>query len=115
MKFRGWNGKRMTREYTLQDMLVQQLEHNGLKDNWMQFTGLHDKNGKEIYEGDVLRVGVIEKTKQNREVVYENGAFFTLVPADKKMVSSDHLVAYYSKEEIEIIGNIYENPELLKA
>lgn len=71
----------------------------------MQFTGLKDKSGKEIYEGDIVkhRNGV-----HKVEYVEEFCSF--------QMGLSDHVldqeVGDYS--EVEIIGNIYENPELLK-
>ena len=56
-----------------------------------EFTGLNDKNGKEIFEGDVLNFG----NNNHVEVKFENGAF-----TDFKYC--------------EIIGNIFENPDLVK-
>jgi uncharacterized phage protein (TIGR01671 family) len=85
-------------------------------DGWyvMQFTGLHDKNGKEIYEGDILRIEHPYKDREYiGEVVYEyymfmvNGFYFTHYdnPSD----------AFEEMKYVEVIGNIYENPELLKV
>lgn len=64
----------------------------------MQFTGLHDKNGKEIYEGDIIKWGVhVGAVKWiNSCIVFGDG--FGLFPCNLTS---------------EIIGNIYENPELL--
>ena len=81
-----------------------------------QFTGLKDKNGKEIYEGDIgKRTMKMPRFKQEMqilvdcwEIVFDKGAFSTrLFGSDKPSRYSDRF------EEIEIIGNIYENPELL--
>ncbi len=62
----------------------------------MQYTGLKDKNQKEIYEGDILKNS--RGFKEVVEILEENG-----------YLGYD---LHWSKEEI--IGNIYENPELLK-
>ena len=71
-----------------------------------QFTGLHDKNGKEIYEGDIL-----EDSLGRRKVVeyYQDG--FWLNASLEGAEWSLRLTHKSSK----IIGNIYENPELLKS
>ncbi len=67
----------------------------------MQFTGLFDKNGKEIYEGDIISWQGFKK-KAWQEVKYDTKRG-VLLPF--KVTLSD---------EISIIGNIYENPELIK-
>lgn len=69
-----------------------------------QFTGLKDKNGKEIYEGDIIRVN-----GRNMEVFFKDGYFGWGQEHDGKY-SFDP----FDGEEVEVIGNIYENPELIK-
>ena len=77
----------------------------------MQFTGLHDKNGKEIYEGDVVLATMVD-AKTYRGVVewQDDSADF-----DISHPELGHQVAFGLDESCyEVIGNIYENPELLK-
>jgi len=74
----------------------------------MQYTGLKDKNGKEIYSGDLIKSG---KTGLDYKVVWndENAAWESLCTNPER----DYCLMPYSWCDGEIIGNIYENPELL--
>ena len=75
----------------------------------MQFTGLHDKNGKEIYEGDVVRYNhVYLDHPVDFEVMFDEGGF------GQRRIDGEEVSDWYEWEELEVIGNIYENPELLK-
>ena len=79
----------------------------------MQYTGLKDKNDKEIYEGDIVEITwAYDKSIHKFKVYYDSeNAYYSL-----KEIGRDDLdvLCGYSKEQIEIIGNIYENPNLLK-
>jgi uncharacterized phage protein (TIGR01671 family) len=70
-----------------------------------QFTGLHDKNGKEIWEGDVCDTYSYDYGHQKQVVIFKNGSF-----------CFDYMgwaMSEYKINLTEIIGNIYENPELI--
>lgn len=82
----------------------------------MQYTDLNDKNGKEIYEGDILKDHhlVLFSAKKGEiyvdcyaVVTWLHGGFYARQIGDEKLRS-------LSIENYEIIGNICENPELLK-
>lgn len=69
----------------------------------LQFTGLLDKNGKEIYEGDLMSY----MNTEPKEVVFHKGCFCHKI--------SDGLYHIFGDKNWEIIGNIYENPDLITS
>ncbi|MEK2588761.1 YopX family protein [Lentilactobacillus buchneri] len=83
-----------------------------------QFTGLKDKNGKDVYEGDILawHSNIYRKHDWVGLVLYR-GAGFAVQESDKSYSSPEWLDCACRKDAniIEVIGNIHENPELLKG
>jgi len=72
----------------------------------MQYTGLKDKNGKEIYEGDVVKEG------EFKYIIQWGAAGFMIRGIGVR--HSEYITSFDFLNEYEIIGNIYENPELIK-
>ncbi len=79
----------------------------------MQFTGLTDKNGKKIFEGDIVKIHPYHSAGIHTEAIaivcFDRGAFSGKI--------SDHnpsSLYMYEKWRIEVVGNIHDNPELLE-
>lgn len=109
IKFRAWERKR-DRMLDWDDLQMEELwailrgEVDALY-VLMQFTGLRDKNGKEIYEGDVVTCYDYKPAK----VFFKGGSFMSYIDEHSYLELSQSSFL----EDFEVIGNIYENPELL--
>jgi len=121
IKFRAWDGERIRHEFMVarprmsdclsvmaSEKFAQSVYH--LKE-WklMQYTGLRDKNGIEIYEGDIIRYGASKET----------GIVADVYIPDKVVEWHEKIAGFgLDKESIEdmyeVVDNIYENPELIK-
>lgn len=112
IKFKVWTGEKMLGPY---DLSQHPSYWVGLEDgDRLLITTIKDKNGKNVYDGDIIR----DDTSRNKKVFFKNGAF-GCEESKRKSFYSDEIVKVfyplsdYYQNEIEIIGNIYENKDLL--
>ena len=117
IKFRAWDKEikqwvLIWEDFSLENGELTHYDKDALV--LMQFTGLLDRNGKEIYEGDTVKLGTLkEEDEENIEAIEK--VFFS----DGRFITTHHgfPVSSWAKNEncyIEVIGNIYENPDILK-
>lgn len=114
IKFRAWDGEKMTPAFYMGSYLS--MNYSG---KLMQYTGLNDKNGKEIYEGDVVEFFSRDGMRNPFEMIERHVIEWR--SGDSDMYHGFPLtwnfygtLKWSDKSTIEVIGNIYENPELIK-
>lgn len=106
IKFRGW----------FDDIGMREVTDTETGCILMQYIGLKDKNGKEIYEGDILRIKHYGEPYGVCTITYipERGGFYRQGKEDIGSIRGDAMDYHSPSFKQEIIGNIYENPELLE-
>lgn len=116
IKFRAWNkkDKKMFSWGQIQHKFdsVWWSDVNNGRFVLMQYTGVKDQNGKEIYEGDIVHVTDFFHCddKVYKGVVKSAGGYYQI---EGQGIRNSPLGWIISSDDIEVIGNIFENPELL--
>jgi len=128
IKFRCWDGERMFENIGLTPIEVIVYDfHNGKMipptEDWrfgrdtvniMQFTGLKDKNNKDIYEGDVMRKHTPYNEEWDTKFTYYKVSFGIINDRMQWFLHRFSTLPYVGNfNELEVVGNIYENPNLL--
>lgn len=110
-----WTYGHYAKQYDVPQMYAGNGHECIYEDTLCQYTGLTDKNGTKIFEGDVVRISEDYYDGlhySGNEVYYSDGAFCVEYETPEYDVTS---IGFLVKEgvEVEVIGNIYDNPELL--
>jgi uncharacterized phage protein (TIGR01671 family) len=118
IKFRAWDKEtglwygNYGEPFTLKDAMGK-MWHTGLdRLEFMQYTGLKDKKGKEIYEGDIVRIGSLDGEPLGEIEWISDQAQYEIRDNDKYQFGGEHVNELHTRY-FEVIGNIHENPELL--
>lgn len=134
-KFRAWDGLNKKMSYwTMNDLCTysEKDEKPNALDEWMQFTGIIDDKGKEVYEGDIVKVWDTQN-KPDPDDEEDNKEHYKECLDDAylctQVVEKSEYGGYFCEEDngeycpplgsqddvtVEVIGNIYQNPELKK-
>ncbi|EPV9394198.1 TPA: hypothetical protein R4K09_001653 [Campylobacter coli] len=117
--FRVWDKdeKCFLDPYTKSRAVVKNLPNEKLLNLEIElFTGLYDKNGKKIYEGDILYYfkDCSEGEVFKYQVLFKEGAFYLFESYDG-FVDDEDLIAEFDLKELQVMGNIHENKELLNV
>lgn len=108
-EYRVWNGETMiSPDYITRNGIAHWKEDSipMSSDKIMQFTGLRDRDGQKIYEGDIVQRGVITFSRGKFQGTYYDG---------NGNLSDDWEDDLYQERNIKVLGNIYANPELLES
>lgn len=117
IKFRVWTGSQMLPSFTLFD-IQNELASVSTRDIIMQYTGVDDKNGTPIYEGDIIEgtcLGFCDDDEFKDVVEYGNGSFCFSKEKWKDGTHDWYSIENYYSGDLEVVGNIYENPDMLKV
>ena len=124
IKFRAWDDGKMVYEKDIDHISMENTDILRLAkffcnvrndSHIMQFTGLLDKHGKEIYEGDILKWynSILEVRWGKGEFIIWSKLFKSFGNPDGGSAGMINARNYFQKSEV--IGNVYENPELVHA
>lgn len=133
MKFRIWD--KTWKKFYYGELLSSGFKHTmnpngpvGELTDWMQFTGLKDKNGKEIYESDVVKYFDEEFDREIvGYIIFKDGTYKIALEKEGKRPYiecfrfwNDGMHDWYTMENaelynLEVIGNIHENKELVES
>ena len=117
IKFRAWDevNKKMIYEYNgvMTGMHISSGDIINLYENILQFTGLYDKNGKEIYEGDI--VNRLNTDNPDNAYIQTTEVFWHEEMSRFSFKNTYDDLTFVDAENCVVIGNVYQNPELIKT